>query len=138
MIRNYAGLFLSGFSSYIATTTDILFVELTAIHRGLLLAVEKGIEEMVCYSDSLLSIKLLTEHASNYHAYVVLIHDIKDILSIRNFSIHHCLREGNHCGDFLAKLGANSDDEFSVHSTPPTDLIPLITVDAMGTVFLRA
>jgi len=38
----------------------------------------------------------------------------------------------------MAKLGANSDADFSIHSTPPSDLIPLITADAMGTVFLRA
>jgi len=93
---------------------------------------------MVYYSDSLLSIKLLTEHASNYHAYDVLIHDIKDILSTRNFSFHHCLIEGNQCADFMEKLRENSDAEFFIHSTPPSDLIPLITADAMGTVFLRA
>jgi len=92
LIRNSAGLYLLVFSGFIATTTDILFAELTATHRGMLLAVEKGIEDMVCYSDSLLSIKLLTDHASKYHAYAVLIHDIKDLLSSRNFSIHHCLR----------------------------------------------
>jgi ribonuclease HI len=108
IIRNSAGLYLSGFSGYIAATTGILFAELTAIHRGLLLAVESGIEVLVCYSDSLLSTKLIMDHVSNYHAYVVLIQDIKDILSSRNFSIHHCLREGNQCADFLAKLGTTS------------------------------
>ena len=94
IIRNSAGLYLSGFSGYIAATTDILFAELTAFHRGLLLAVESGIEVLVCYSHSLLSTKLVTDHVSNYHAYVVLIQDIKYILSSRNLSIHHCLREG--------------------------------------------
>lgn len=109
IIRNSAGFYITGFSGYLAASTDILFAELSAIHRGLLLAVESDYEEMVCYSDSMLSIKVVTEQDSNFHAYVVLIQDIKDLLSSRNFSIHHCLREGNQCADFLAKLGANSN-----------------------------
>jgi ribonuclease HI len=95
VIQNSAGYYLLGYSGFIPTSTDILFAELTAIYRGLLLAVEMGIEDMACYSDSLLSIRLLTDHASKYHAYAVLIQDIKDLLSTRNFSIHHCFREGN-------------------------------------------
>jgi len=76
IIRNSAGFYLSGFHSFISTSTDILLVELTAIQRGLLIAMEMGIEELVCYSDSLLSISLLTGHASKFHAYAVLIQDI--------------------------------------------------------------
>jgi len=126
VVRNSDGFYLSGFSGFIVSTTNILFVELTAIHRRLLLAVQLGFEEMVCYSDSMLSIKLLTEHASSFHAYAVLIQDIKDILLTTNFSIHHCLREGNQCADFMAKLRANSSAEFTSHATPPSDLLPLI------------
>jgi len=138
IIRNFAGFFIPGFSGFLTTTTDILMAELTAIHRGLLLAVETDIEEMVCYSDSMLSIKLRTEHAFTYHAHAILIQDIKDLLHTRNFSIHHYLREGNQCVDFLAKLGATSNEEFVTHVTPLSDLLPLIRTDAMGTYFPRA
>jgi len=131
IIRNSAGLFLTGFSSYLATTSDILYAELTTIHRGLLLAIDSGIDEMVCYWDSMLSIQLLIEHASIYHAYAVLLQDIKDHLPTRNFIIQHCLREGNQCADFLAKLGATSNEEFSTHDAPPSDLLSLIKNDAM-------
>ncbi|XP_024630825.2 uncharacterized protein [Medicago truncatula] len=123
LVRNSAGFYLSGFSGFVLTSTDILFAELTAIHRGLLLAVELGIEELVCYSDSLLSISLITGHASNLHVYAVLIQDIKDLLSSRSFTIHHCLREGNQCTDYMAKIGANSN-HFSCYSSdrsPPFD-----------------
>lgn len=120
IIRNYAGLFLKGFSGYITASSDILFAELTAIHRGILLAIDLGIEEMVCYSDSMISIQLLTVHAITYHAYAVLLQDIRDLLSSRNFTLHHCLREGNQCADFLAKLGATSNEEFSTYDTSPS------------------
>jgi len=124
IIRNSAGFYLSGFHGFISTSTDILLAELTAIQRGLLIAMEMDIQEMVCYSDTLLSVSLLTGHASQFHAYAVLIQDIKDILSSRNFTIHHCLREGNQCADYMANLGANSNDDLSIHASPPSILVP--------------
>lgn len=138
VILNSAGFYLSGFSRFIPISTDILLAELTAIQRGLRLAVAMGIEEMMCYSDSLLSIGLLIGHVSKFHAYVFLIQEIRDLLSTRNFTIHHCLREGNQCADFMAKLGANNNEDLSFHATPPSDLLPLIRNDAMGTSFPRA
>ncbi|XP_024636603.1 uncharacterized protein [Medicago truncatula] len=138
ILRNSVGFFLQGFSGFIEETTDILFAELTTIHRGLLVAIEDGIEVLVCYTDSLQSVTLLTNSISRYHAYAVLIQDIQDLLSSTNFSIHHCLREGNQCADFMAKLGAISNIEFARHTSPPHELLPLIRLDAMGTVFPRA
>jgi ribonuclease HI len=138
ILRNPAGFFIEGFSGYIGTTTDILFAELTAIHKGLLIAIEKGIEVLICYTDSLLSVKLLSNSTSRFHAYAVLIQDIQDLLASKNFTIHHCFREGNQCADYMAKLGATSNEEFVKHSSPPHDLLPLIRLDAMETVFPRA
>jgi ribonuclease HI len=138
IIRNNAGFYLSGFSGFIPDSKDILLAELTALHRGFLLAVAMGIEDLACYSDSLLSINLITGRASNFHAYAVLIQDIKDLLSAHNFSVHHCLREGNQCADFMAKLGASSNEECLVHASPPHELLVLIRNDAIGTSFPRA
>jgi len=59
-------------------------------------------------------------------------------LSSRNFTIHHCLREGNQCADYMAKRGANTNEDLSIHATSPSDLLPLIRNDVMGTSFPRA
>ncbi|XP_024634605.1 uncharacterized protein [Medicago truncatula] len=138
IIRNNVGAYLSGFSGFIPESTDILLAELTALHQGLLMAAAMGIEELACYSDSLLSINLITGRVSNYHVYAVLIQDIKDLLSVHNFSVHHCLREGNQCADYLAKLGASSNEVCLFHATPPHELLDLIRFDAIGTLFPRA
>lgn len=90
-----------------------------------------GIEEMACYSDSLISMRLITEQACKYHAYVVLIQDISDLLSSRNL---HCLREENQGANFMTKLGASSNVDFSTHVTPPSDLLTLLRNDDMGTI----
>jgi len=67
-----------------------------------------------------------------------LIQEIKDLLSSRNFIIYHCLHEGNQCAEFMAKLGVNSNEDLSTHATSPSDLLPLIRSDVMGTIFPRA
>lgn len=92
---------------------------------------------MACYSDSHLSLNLITENSSKYHVHAVLIQDIKDKLSQMNCSLHHTLREANQCADYFAKLGANSAAGLSIHTSPPDELRPLLKIDASGTLFLR-
>jgi len=56
-------------------------------------------------------------------------------MTTSNFSIHHTLKEGNQSADFMAKLGAASDIDIVIHSSPPSDLMELLRTDAMGTYF---
>jgi len=88
---------LSGFSGYIYHTSDILYDELFAIYQGLLLAKEKGIVDLVCYYDSLLCINIIIGPFMRFHAYAVLIQDIKELMEQINATINHILREGNQC-----------------------------------------
>jgi hypothetical protein len=68
---------------------------------------------------------------------VVLIHDIKDLLANYNYSLHHTLREGNQCVDFLAKVGATSDAALVSYSSPPIDLLLQLKIDVSGTFLPR-
>jgi len=114
-IRNSAGCYLSGFSGFISNSEDILLAELSAIYYGLSLARDMHIAELVCHADSLLCIGLITGPAKNYHIYAALIQDIKDMIHLSNVTIVHTLREGNQCADFLAKMGASSYPDLSIH-----------------------
>lgn len=138
LIRNTGGYYLAGFSGYLPASSDILQAELTAIYHGLSMARNMGFTDLKCYSDSLLAVSTIMKATSNYHVYAVLIHEIKALLLQTNASLHHTLREGNQCADFLAKLGASSDDTLLDHSRPPDDLRPLLRIDALGTLFLRS
>lgn len=138
LFRNSSGYYLAGFSGYIPASSDILQAELTAIYQGLIMAKDMGIADLTCYSDSLVAINTIKEASSNYHVYAVLIHEIKVLLVQTNVSLHHTLREANQCADFLAKLGASSDDTLLAHPQPPDDLRPLLRTDALGTLFLRS
>ena len=137
LLRNSAGLFISSFSGFLPNSTCVLLAELMAIHKGLRLAIDMGVDELVCFSDSQLSVKLITGDVSKFHSYAVLIQDIKDVIASRNYAIQHTLREGNQCADYMAKLGASSDSNFMVYSSAPHDLIGMLKSDAMGTFFPR-
>ncbi|CAJ2646060.1 unnamed protein product [Trifolium pratense] len=137
IIRNTFGHYLAGFSGYIQGSSDILYAELYAIYKGLLLAINMGIDELVCYSDSLHCINLIKGPQVKFHMHAVLIQDIKDLISQSNVSLCHTLREGNQCADFFAKLGASSDADFTNHDCPPEGVQDLLKNDALGILFQR-
>lgn len=138
VIRNFIGGYVAGFSGFINSPNDILFSELTALHRGLTMAPSMDFPVLVCYSDSLHAVNLINSDTSHYHVYDVLIQDIKDLLNSRGYTLHHTLRESNQSADFMAKLGAFADDVLTVHSTPPEGLLPLLSMDELGTIFIRS
>ena len=81
------------------------------MYQGLTLAKDLAIDELVYYLNSLLCINLIKDPVVKYHVYVVLIQDIKKLITQSNVIPCHTLREGNHYADFLAKLRASSDAE---------------------------
>ncbi|GAU45207.1 hypothetical protein TSUD_139120 [Trifolium subterraneum] len=137
IIRNTFGHYLAGFSGFISGSSDILLAELYTIYKGLLLAKDMSIDELVYYSDSLHCVNLIKGPQVKYHVHAVLIQDIKDLLSQISVSLHHTLREGNPCADFFAKLGASSDVDFLTHTSPPEGVRDLLRNDAMRTLFIR-
>ncbi|GAU36732.1 hypothetical protein TSUD_318300 [Trifolium subterraneum] len=128
---------VDGFSGFIQNSPDILLAELYAIFHGLTLAKDMNFDTLICSSDSLHCINLIKGPNIQFHVHAVLIQDIKDMLSHNNITISHILKEGNHCADFLANLGASSDVSLSIHASPPKDIFELLRSDAVETFFLR-
>jgi ribonuclease HI len=119
LLRSSVGNWIRGYSRYIPYFSDILYAELTALFHGLSLARSMSCTDVICYSDSLLCVKILHEPTPKFHKYAALIQDLihQDWL----FHLSHTLREGNNCADFfLAKLGASSNDELLIN--PPSDI----------------
>jgi len=136
-LRNNSGLFLAGFSGFLLNSDDIMLAKLSAIYHGLVTTKDLGYTELACYSDSLVCINLLNGPVERYHVFAVLIQNIKQLLLQSNITVSHTLREGNQCINFLAKLGASSDDGFVLHDSPPTGLFELLRSDVAGTFHLR-
>nr|ABN08293.1 hypothetical protein MtrDRAFT_AC155889g22v2 [Medicago truncatula] len=76
----------------------------------------------LCYMDSMPTIKLIQEGDQKNQRFGYEIWLIKIML--------HCtFGKGNQCDDFLAKMGAQSNDDLVFLDSP------LLLVDAMGTSF---
>ena len=73
ILRSNVGRFISAFSGFIPSSSDILLAELTAIYHGLIVSKDLGIDELVCYSNSLLCINIVNGPAEKFHIYAVLI-----------------------------------------------------------------
>lgn len=135
--RSIQGQWQGGFFGFLEETC-ILRLELLAIFQGLSMAWERGYRVVDCQSDSMDAVNLVMSVPPTRHLYVSLIWDIKDLLA-RDWlvDIHHILREGNACADFLAKHGAGQDQEFVSIDQPSPDLGLLLLADASGVAFER-
>jgi hypothetical protein len=94
----------------------------TLFTRGLILAKSLNIIELVCYTDSL--------HCINH-----LKGPTKDLIRQGNVTVCHTLREGNQCADFMSKLGVGLCTEMLYHVSPLANLLYLLRMDAVGTLF---
>jgi hypothetical protein len=108
---------------YLVFLATLMTLPTYAIYQGLILAKSMNIIELVCYTDSLHCINLPKGPTMRYHVYAILIQDVKDLIGQSNVIVCHTLREGNHCADFFAKLGANSNTELVYHTFPSADLL---------------
>ncbi|CAJ2633416.1 unnamed protein product [Trifolium pratense] len=137
LIRNNVGAFLEGFYGT-ASQSNILYVEIMAVLHGLELCWNKGFRDVVCFSDSLLTVKLIKEGVSNCHSLANEVHIIRQLLGrVWRVVIDHTLREDNKCADLLAKLGASANSPLVLLTVPPTELLNLIDPDVRGVIFIR-
>lgn len=137
VLRNHIGFYLSGFSGFINDSSDILYAELYAIYKGLLLVKDLEIINLVCYSDSFHYINLVKGPFLEFHVYDVLIQDIKELIEESFVTVHHTLSEGNKCADYIAKLGASFNNDVTIHPSSPDGLLNLLEADDAGTLFPR-
>ena len=49
--------------------------------------------------------------------------------------IKHCYKKANKCADNLARRGAFLEQDFIVFIYPPTEVEPIINLDAVGTMY---
>lgn len=88
-------------------------------------------DDILCVSDSTHAFTIIKQPRQDSHRYAFIVEGIKDFLK-ENLRVQlvHTLREGNMCVNFLAKLDPNFGDSLTEISTPPLELVELLTVDA--------
>ncbi|KAJ8763632.1 hypothetical protein K2173_003104 [Erythroxylum novogranatense] len=137
LIRDMEGRWLAGFSGSIGIATNIL-AKLQGLKHGLQLMWDLGYRSVLVKTDCLVVVNLVFDSPQPYHPRLVLIRDIQDMFAKQwRCSLHHVLREGNHCADFLAKIGLSQLPMWSYWSTPPPGLRLHLEGNCQSIVFLR-
>jgi len=78
LIQNDNGAWIRGFARNIGFS-NILDVELLAMYHGLRLAWELEVPNILCYSDSKITINLIFATVNNWHHYVQIIRNIQEL-----------------------------------------------------------
>lgn len=107
-------------------------------HNGLRLCWERGIRQVVVFSDSQHALTLLQHGGGRFHVYAAVLDLILGLVGRAwRVKFENILREGNVVVDLLAKAGAGGSSRMSILESPPPAAIPLLSEDYRGTHFLR-
>ncbi|XP_057729031.1 uncharacterized protein LOC130944631 isoform X3 [Arachis stenosperma] len=138
LLRDDCGTWVVGISGFLENSST-LHAELAAVERGLLLAWDWGIRKLICHSDSMTVVSLVSNGGNHdRHQFAGLLANIQELLQ-RDWQVQveHTLREGNSCADWLAKDGAKDDVVLKVWLLAPPSMGDLLMDDFMGVPSLR-
>lgn len=114
------------------TANSSLQTEIWSIYRGLTIILEKGWANMSIESDSQTAVILFNEGANPNHPQSNILNDGKYLLGRTGCTLTHTYREANQCADFLARLGAEQDEELVVTANPPQGIREFMTRDRLN------
>lgn len=138
LIRNDQAGWLMGFSSH-GGVGDVLLAELLAIKNGLRIAWENGFRAVLCESDSLEAVSMISDNSKHdFHEYAATLCDIMVLLRYQwSVQIKHVFREANTCADFLAKLEVNQNSVWKFWKDPPALMGSLLLKDSLRMSFFH-
>ncbi|KAK9085047.1 hypothetical protein Sjap_025458 [Stephania japonica] len=121
-----------GYAESIGQKTSTI-AELTALHRGLELALENGWRNVWLEGDAMTLIDIIVHRRPVRSEEVQrIIGDINVIISeLGSCNLTHIYREGNRAADKFAKMG-HKLLEPRIWRNPPKEVLPLVIEDAKG------
>lgn len=136
LLRSSTSTWVGGFMLQ-ARDGNPLMAEASAMRAGLLFSWDNDVRRLICESDCLELVKMVTDHVRAQ----VLIHgsilrDIWEVLD-RDWQVHvcWCSRESNSAADWLARRGSwLSMEGLSVLAAPPPELDVIVLRDSLGLV----
>ncbi|KAL4391122.1 hypothetical protein AHAS_Ahas03G0213500 [Arachis hypogaea] len=104
--------------------------ELWTIYKGLKIAIEMGLNRVLVEMDSTCLVKLLQRNSSSFYSNTTLTQAIKVLqVNLRNFRIHHMLKEANFSANVLAKEAHSFSMGLFRFATPFPFLAPTLNAD---------
>ena len=117
LLRDSNGQWIVGYCGHVTKCTS-LEAELLSIQDRFNLVLTKDLQNVIIESDAKAAIELIKAN-DQAHPLRAIIEDCRVMLHRSGGRIIHTLREGNKCADFLAKLGVEIQDKFTIFESPP-------------------
>ena len=125
-----------GFTGFLGISTN-LHAKLMALLHGLRMAWEYGVRNLLCNSNSLDVVRMVSPGVPTTHRYYKIVFSISRWFSKDwVISLEHTLRDGNGGIDFLAKLWARNDELYHTWVNPPIRMKLVLLADASNVQFL--
>ncbi|XP_057747577.1 uncharacterized protein LOC130966769 [Arachis stenosperma] len=126
-------LLVQGFGGYrdIGAMTYSILTTLGQTTRGLVLAWDCGLRDIICETDCLDILPIMHELTSRYSSEVTdLVHKIQELLS-RLWVVHveWVSREANRAADWMARYGTKDNSNHVIWSEPCADFQQIIRLD---------
>ena len=132
VLRDDAGLWISGFARQIGHTTSFL-AELWALRDGLSMCVDLNINALEIDLDAKVVADLMNNSGSSNAFNSSIVADCRLLISrIPQVKVRHCYRESNSCADALARFGAKMCPDVMYFSSPPPWLFSTYVSDLYG------
>ena len=137
IIRDSVGRWVKGYARAIGVTTSVA-AELWALRDGIRLCISLNLPAMEIELDAKVVADFMRSNNSRANSSDVIIADcIEDLKKIPLVRILHYFREANKCVDALARRGALLPQDFMIFMNPPPEVVMLLSLDAVGTLYDR-
>ena len=138
VLRDHKGYWLHGILGFLGDR-DILFVGLSAMKMGHLVAWDLSYQEVLAETNFMEVLRLITKDHSPYHIYRALLAEIQSILS-RQWRVHvsHILRDANHCADAMARRVAHQREAPRNWHSHPAEVLDLISANTAEITYIHS
>jgi ribonuclease HI len=137
ILRNDNGIWITGFSKFLGSTTAYM-AEVWGLYEGLSLARSLGIERLEVQVDSEALVKATNKDGMGCTMSWNIMQKIRDLLKLNwEVRIRHIFREGNRCADALANMGCKQDVGWKTYQEAPSELFQVLADDFRGVSFPR-
>jgi ribonuclease HI len=131
LIRDHHGRLIKGFFSKVSSSSS-LFAEMWALHSGILVARDLGLNRVVFETDSLTLFNMVKKGHTNFTPLILLLKDISILLHRTDWTSSICFspRETNRCAHMLAQCGFSSSFNINILENITPLLNSLLMYDA--------
>lgn len=109
-----------------------LEAELWSIFKGLEIVLERKLKNVKIESDFLTAVNLINEGNPTFHPQCVVINDTHQLMARTDTPVGHIYCSANDCADYLARWGAEQEEDMVFVMEMPIDMREFVIMDGLN------